>query len=161
MHNSANGTEGAGASLFHWAASPQFSDFLSLWPPDRFFLPTSDLPQYVGACSAMQCNGGGWLIARYQEMGSRTDPWRIQDLAPPEQIHPAASLDGNDRLGGAPINILAFSLCPTLKPCVGGWWPIPLLLSPPVGKVWRAGGGVLITLGKWSHTRHSWLVAHP
>ena len=139
---------------------------------------------YVG-CRWVQRNGGAWLIARYQEMGSRTDPTANPRSCPSrEQIHPAASLDGNDLLlGGAPINIPAFSLCPTLKPCVGGWTaderalpasdpplPPPPSSSPPplltacresLEGWWWCPDYIRQMIPSFSHTRHSWLVAQP
>ena len=173
--HSANKREGASSSEF-WSGRPNgaiwwqlkavFSlSSTSLWPAARFFFTTSKKSNQICVLwTSLLVSAVQWrrLIARYQEMGSRTDPWRIQDLAPQEQIHPAASLDGNDRLGGVPINIPAFSLCPTLKPCVGGWSdPPPPLPPPPLTACresvegWWCPDYIRQMIPSFSHTRHS------
>ena len=118
-------------------------------------------------CRWVQCKGGaGWLIARYQEMGSRTDPlanprsrlenrsilWRhwtaMTGWAEHQLIFPLFLFAQHWNLAwvaGRPIP----SSSPPLTACresLEGWWCPDYIRQ---------------MIPSFSHTRHSWLVSHP
>ena len=67
---------------------------------------------------------GARLIARYQEMGSRTDP-KIQDLAPREQIHPKmTSVKASHQVIWRPLSFFSFEQDSELT-----WMPVIIIVT--------------------------------
>ena len=85
-----------------------FSLCSTSWPTPPRSPAAGASEEKSGLYARQSVHRGARLIARYQEMGSRTDP-KIQDLAPREQIHPKmTSVKASYRVIWRPLLFFSF-----------------------------------------------------